>query len=320
MEEIDLKELFDFLKSKIVWILVTIIIAIVIGNTYTLLTRVPMYKTNVSLVLVSEKSGEGNTAYNSSEQQLNKNLVGTYSEIVKSKVVLNKVISNLGLGISYNELKNNIEVSSVENTEIINIYVSNKDSKMATLIANEIATVFVGEINKFYKLNNVNINGKSYSTFSIIYYEDSSFKLTNMVKIININVSHYRDLCYTKGVNELTDFEIAVGVIGIYEEDMLEKISKRNQVLKGISDIVKKYSWEDDVIVAYDREEYLKEAFEANIEYAVADAVEETTKRVTEEVTEKNKIDMARKLKQENADIDLIVKVTGLSKEEINKL
>ena len=141
MEEIDLKELFDFLKSKIIWVLITIIFAIVIGNTYTLLTRVPMYKTNVSLVLVSEKSGEGNTAYNSSEQQLNKNLVGTYSEIVKSKAVLNKVIRNLGLDISYNELKSMIEVTSVENTEIINIYVSNKDSKMATLIANEIATV-----------------------------------------------------------------------------------------------------------------------------------------------------------------------------------
>ena len=32
---------------------------------------------------------------------------------------------------------------------------------MATLIANEIATVFVGEINKFYKLNNVNILDKA---------------------------------------------------------------------------------------------------------------------------------------------------------------
>ncbi len=168
---------------------------------------------------------------------------------------------------------------------------------------------------KYYiqiNLNNVNTNGKSYTTFSINDDEDASFKLTNMVKIININVSHYRDLCYTKGVNELTDFEIAVGVIGIYEEDMLEKISKRNQVLKGISDIVKKYSWEDDVIVAYDREEYLKEAFEANIEYAVADAVEETTKETT--------LDIARKMKKEKVDYSTISKVTNLSIEEIEKL
>lgn len=176
MEEIDLKELFEFLKSKIVWILVAIIIAIIVGNVYTILTRVPMYKSNVSLVLVSEKSGEGNSVYNSSEQQLNKNLVGTYSEIVKSKAVLNKVIKNLDLDISYTELKNNIQVSSVENTEIINIYVSNENPKMATLIANEIATVFVGEINKFYKLNNVNILDKATDVktpYNVNYIKDN---------------------------------------------------------------------------------------------------------------------------------------------------
>lgn len=176
MEEIDLKELFEFLKSKIIWILVAVIIAIIIGNVYTILTRVPMYKTNVSLVLVSEKSGEGNIAYNSSEQQLNKNLVGTYSEIVKSKAVLNKVIRNLDLDISYTELKSKIEVTSVENTEIINIYVSNENPKMATLIANEIATVFVGEVNKFYKLNNVNILDKATDVktpYNVNYIKDN---------------------------------------------------------------------------------------------------------------------------------------------------
>lgn len=176
MEEIDLKELFEFLKSKIIWILIAVIIAIIVGNVYTILTRVPMYKSNVSLVLVSEKTGDGNSVYNNSEQQLNKNLVGTYSEIVKSKVVLNKVISNLDLDVSYAELKNNIEVSSVENTEIINIYVSNKNSKMTTLIANEIATVFVGEINNFYKLNNVNILDKATEVkepYNVNYIKDN---------------------------------------------------------------------------------------------------------------------------------------------------
>ena len=61
------------------------------------------------------------------------------------------------MDISYTDLKNRIEVTSVENTEIINIYVSDKNPKMATITANEIANVFVTEVNNFYKLNNVNI-------------------------------------------------------------------------------------------------------------------------------------------------------------------
>ena len=176
MEEIDLKELFDYLKGKFVWIIISVILVVVIGNVYMVITRVPMYRTNVSLVLVSEKSGEGNSAYNTSEQQLNKNLVGTYSEIAKSKAVLNKVIKNLDLNISYAELEKKIVVASVENTEIINIYVSDENPKMATVIANEIALVFVDEVNKFYKLNNVNILDKATdvnSPYNVNYLKDN---------------------------------------------------------------------------------------------------------------------------------------------------
>ena len=157
---------------------------------------------------------------------------------------------------------------------------------------------------------------KPYASFSLNDNEDSTFKLTDQVEIININVSHYLELCYTKGVSELSDFEIAVGIIGVYQEKLLDRLSKRNKILEEIGDIVKKYSWVDDVIVAYDREEYLKEAYEANIEYAVAEAVEETTKRVTE----KNTLDMAKKMKNEKANINFISKVTGLNKEQIEKL
>ena len=173
---------------------------------------------------------------------------------------------------------------------------------------------------------------KPYASFSLNDNEDSTFKLTDQVEIININVSHYLKLCYTNGTDELSDFEIAVGIIGVYQEKLLDRLSKRNEILEEIGDIVKKYSWVDDVIVAYDREEYLKEAYEANIEYAVADAVEETTKRVTKEVTEQvtkdvteevtknNTLDMAKKMKNEKANINFISKVTGLSKEQIEKL
>ena len=161
---------------------------------------------------------------------------------------------------------------------------------------------------------------------------DSSFKLIDEIEIININVSHYLEMCYTKGINELSDFEVAVGIIGVYQENLLNRLSKRNKILEEIGDIVKKYSWVDDVIVAYDREEYLKEAFEANIEYAVADAVEETTKRVTEEVTEQvtkdvtNKVterttlNIAKKLKDAGISTDIIANTTGMSIEKIEKI
>lgn len=175
MEEIDLKEMFDYFLGRISWIIIAIALAVAIGNIYTLFTRVPMYKSTTSLVLVSEN--KDSSTYNTSEQQLNKNLVGTYSEIIKSKTILNEVIADLDLDISVTTLQNRITVSSVQNTEIIRITVADPDPKQATKIANQVAKVFVSEINKFFKLNNVSVLDKaenSLKPYNVNYFKDNA--------------------------------------------------------------------------------------------------------------------------------------------------
>ena len=172
MEEIDLRELFEYLKAKIFSILIITILIMIAGNIYTTLTRVPLYKSDTTIVLVSET----NTQNNFTDLQMNKNLVDTYSEIIKSRKVLNPVIKNLGLDYSYNDLKNNVTVSSVTNTEIIRVSVSDKNPERAKEIANEIGSVFSEKIQKIYKLNNVSIVDKAItakSPYNINYIKDN---------------------------------------------------------------------------------------------------------------------------------------------------
>ncbi len=174
MEEIDLKELFDYFKSKMIWIAITVVLVIGIGNIYTILTRTPMYRSDTTILLVSDNSGD--VTYNTSELQLNKNLVGTYSEIIKSRKVLEQVIENLGLNYGYGELKGNVSVASVQNTEIIKVSVGDANAEMATRIANEIADVFTTEIQKLYKLNNVSVVDKavdSIKPYNVNYVKDN---------------------------------------------------------------------------------------------------------------------------------------------------
>lgn len=176
MEEIDLKEMFDYFKSKISWIIITVVLAIGIGNIYTILTRVPMYRSDTSLVLVSKNNGESGQSFNQGDQQLNKNLVGTYTEIIKSKRVLEKVINNLDLDYTLGELQGRVSVTAVTNTEIIKITASDPEPRQATKISNEIANVFVNEINKFYELNNVAVLDKAESTkspYNVNYVKDN---------------------------------------------------------------------------------------------------------------------------------------------------
>lgn len=173
MEEINLKELYDYFKSKITWIIITIILVVGIGNVVTILTRVPMYKSSTTIVLVSENKGE---SYNSTELQLNKNLVGTYSEIIKSRKVIKEVIKNLGLNYQSSVLSEKVAVTAIENTEIIKITVEDADNKQACKIANEIANVFMTEIQKIYKLNNVSVIDKaenSIKPYNINYIKDN---------------------------------------------------------------------------------------------------------------------------------------------------
>lgn len=155
METIDLKDLFDYYKSKLGVVILFVVLVGILGCLYGLFIQKPMYKSSTSIVLISEAKDNSQLTYN--DVSVNQNLVSTYSEIVKSKRVLGQVINNLNLNYTYGALSNNIEVSSVTGTQIIKITVTDENSKTAMKVANEIAKVFSKEIPELYNISNVNI-------------------------------------------------------------------------------------------------------------------------------------------------------------------
>lgn len=155
METIDLKELFEYYKSKFGIVILFVALVGILGCLYGLFIQKPIYKSSTSIVLISEAKDNSQLTYN--DVSVNQNLVSTYSEIVKSKRVLSQVINNLNLNYTYGALSNNIEVSSVTGTQIIKITVTDENSKTAMKVANEIAKVFSKEIPELYNISNVNI-------------------------------------------------------------------------------------------------------------------------------------------------------------------
>lgn len=155
MEELDLKDFFKYALSKQIIVLVCVVLVLLAGASYTFNLKEPMYKSNTTIVLTAEKNNSG--AITQNELTINKSLVSTYSEIIKSKKVLKQVIKNLDLKLSVGELSGMVSVQSISNTEIISITVVNKDAKQATKIANEIAKIFMKEIVELYNIENVNV-------------------------------------------------------------------------------------------------------------------------------------------------------------------
>ena len=221
MEEINLKEVYSYFKSRLLWMILAIVVIVIIGNVYTILTRVPMYQSNTTIVLVGESKKE----YSQTDSQLNQNLIGTYSEIITSRKVLQQVIDNLKLKMTVDELSKNITTSSVEDTEIIRITVNNEKKKMAVKIADEVADVFSDEIQDIYNLENVAIIDKAEEAdepYNINYVKDNVIYL--MIGIVLsfgvVFVMYYFDT--TIKSSEIVEEKLGLTVIGIVPKESKE--------------------------------------------------------------------------------------------------
>ena len=79
----------------------------------------PEYQTYTTLMIGRPKEYNQDIEY--ADLLLNKKLISTYKEIAKSRRVANEFMSNLGLGFSYDELDKKIDVTIVNDTNIIKI-------------------------------------------------------------------------------------------------------------------------------------------------------------------------------------------------------
>lgn len=157
MDELNLKELLNYFKRKIDVIFLTVILALLVGYMYVEYFQIPMYKGTTTIILVESNDNRVSDLVTQNEITVNEKLVTTYSEVIKSKRVLNRVIEDLELEISIEDLIETIQVSSVQDTAIIAIEVENENGEQAAIIANKIAGVFKEEITQIYNLENVSI-------------------------------------------------------------------------------------------------------------------------------------------------------------------
>lgn len=155
-EEIDLKNVIQMFWDRKVGIVIIILLCIVAGYVYTTFFVSPVYKATSTAILTSNtETEEGQSAVTQTEVTLNNSLLSTYRGIATSDSVVSKVISNLGLNISADTLKNEISVTSATNTQIIQITVENADPSLAAKIANEIRAVFTERVAELYDMQNI---------------------------------------------------------------------------------------------------------------------------------------------------------------------
>ena len=133
--------------------IVTVLFVVSAGTIYSVFILKPEYKAQATVILSSDKSK--NTVQ--SEINANKNLIDTYTEVVKSHRVLDRVKDEMRINDTYEQLVKKVTVASLKDTEIISISVVDRDKNHSYSLANKIADTFTNEIGQIYNDKSVNV-------------------------------------------------------------------------------------------------------------------------------------------------------------------
>lgn len=155
-EYMDMKKILNIISSKKIFIALIILLSLVMSYFYSYYYKKPQYNSSVTVLLTGDEA-QGKKQVTQTDLNLNSGLISTYGSIAKSANVLSKVIENLGLDISVQNLQKNLTVAEIKNTQFLKITVENSNPETAMKIANEISTVFVEQIKTIYNIQNINI-------------------------------------------------------------------------------------------------------------------------------------------------------------------
>jgi capsular polysaccharide biosynthesis protein len=150
--EIDLRQLFQVLRRRLVLLIAIPVIAGLVAGVVSTFLLDPVYSAETTLWVIKNDSSQLN--YN--DLLLSRNLTKTYSEVATSRAVMADVISTLALSTyTVTQLQAKVTVTPVKDTEIIAFVVEDKDPAQAALIANAVADSFKKQIRDFMQVENV---------------------------------------------------------------------------------------------------------------------------------------------------------------------
>lgn len=151
----NVKEFMKNLRKRIPLILLVTILFVALSGVISYTMMKPIYQASTQ-ILVNQNTTAAQP-FETQDIDANIQLISTYNVIIKSPAILAAVIEELKLNETVAELNERIEVSSVENSQVLTLNVEDGSMERAVLIANTTASVFQAEIKNLMKVDNVNI-------------------------------------------------------------------------------------------------------------------------------------------------------------------
>ena len=138
-EVIDLTDILSAVRQHLLELIFVTLAAALVGFTASKFLMNPKYDSSALMIVNTRQDVNANVT----SDQINSatKLVSTYSIIIKSDTVLQQVIDNLGLNLTYAKLNKRVTVAAVDDTQVMKITVQSDSPEWARQVCEQIITV-----------------------------------------------------------------------------------------------------------------------------------------------------------------------------------
>ena len=143
MEEqvISISEIFEALKKRWLLIVSITLVATLISGVLSFFVIKPTYETSTKVFIGKEESNlEG---YNTNDIQMYQKLLQTYAETIRTNEVIQAAINNTNIDLTVKDVKDNLRVTPITDTQILQIKYQNKNPEVAKKILSNITDEFI---------------------------------------------------------------------------------------------------------------------------------------------------------------------------------
>lgn len=137
-DTIDLRQLFEIVRRNLLLIVAVTVLFAAGGYLGTTFLITPQYEASAMLIVNSREGQQLQGSVTNDSLNSAKQLVETYSVILKSDTVLDQTIEDLNLPLTYDQLAAKVSITAVNDTQVMKITVQDADVNLAKDIVSNI--------------------------------------------------------------------------------------------------------------------------------------------------------------------------------------
>ena len=163
MENIDITNLLKYIYKRKLFIIISLILGLLFGGIYYKYSKRIIYSSEAKILVLTDESRETllyecDVIKNYSKNlTVNRDLIQTYSEIIKSRTNIEDTIKELKLKTNYKEIYNNINVTTSKDKGLISITIKSDKNEDLKKILNTLIDKYITNTDNILKNNNTTI-------------------------------------------------------------------------------------------------------------------------------------------------------------------